>query len=77
MVKLLIDAKANIQARNNGTGCVPLHYAASEGNYDAVKQLLEMGAPHLPRASDGQLPADYARDAGHTQIVEYLGVYYK
>lgn len=73
MVKLLIDAKGNFQARNNGTGCVPLHYAASEGNFEAVKQLLELGAPHSPRAADGQLPVDYARDAGHTQIVEYLG----
>lgn len=73
MVKLLVDAKANIQARNKGTGCVPLHYAASKGNFDAVKRLLEMGAPHLPRASDGQLPIDYARESGHSQIVEYLG----
>lgn len=73
VVKLLVDARANIQARNNGTGCVPLHYAAAQGNFDAVKQLLKMGAPHLPRDSDGQLPIDYARESGDTQIINYLG----
>ena len=72
-MKSLVEAKANMQARNNGTGCVPLHDAAKEGNFPAVKQLLEMGAPHLPRSTFGELPTDYAKEGGHTQIVEFLG----
>ena len=70
---MLVAAKANIQARNNTTGCVPLHDAAKQGNLDAIKELLRLGAPHMPRSSDGELPQDYAKDAGHHDIVEFLG----
>lgn len=73
MTKMLIEAGANIQARNNTTGCVPLHDAAEHGNFEAVKQLLELGAPHLPRSADGELPIDFAKSGGHANIVSFLG----
>lgn len=73
MVKILVEAKANIQARNNSTGCVPLHDAAKEGNFEAVKELLALGAPYMPRSKFGELPADYAKQAGHTIIADFLG----
>lgn len=72
-MQLLIDAKANIQARNNETGWVPLHDAAHHGNFEAVKKLLAMNAPQMARSAHGELPIDFARQAGHSQIVEYLG----
>lgn len=73
VITILIDAKANMQARNNGTGCVPLHDAAENGNFPVVKQLLELGAPHMPRSTSGEFPADFAREQGHIAIAEYLG----
>lgn len=62
-----------MQARNNGTGRVPLHEAAEKGNLAAVKQLLEMGAPYMPRTTFGELPVDFAREAGQTKVIEFLG----
>lgn len=73
MVRMLVDAQANIQARNNGTGCVPLHDAARHGNLEVVKTLLELGAPHMPRSTFGELPIDYANEGNHRNIVTFLG----
>lgn len=54
---------------------MPLHDAAFHGQFDNVKQLLEMGAPHLPRSSYGETPAKLARTSGHPLIAEYLDKY--
>lgn len=70
---MLIDAKANIQARNNETGWVPIHDAARYGNLDAIKQLLKNNAPHMARTAYGELPIDFARLHEHNQVAEYLG----
>lgn len=73
VIRLLVSAKANIQARNNGTGCVPLHDAARQGHLASVKVLLQLGAPYLPRSAYGELPVDFANDGGHKDVVKYLG----
>lgn len=73
VIKLLVDAKANMQARNNGTGRVPLHEAAEKGNQGAVQQLLELGAPYMPRTTFGELPIDFAREASQTTVTAFLG----
>lgn len=73
LVRMLIQANSNVHARNNETGCVPLHDAARSGNLDIVKELLEAKAPHMPRSVYGEFPSDYARDNEHTDIVQYLG----
>lgn len=72
---MLADAGANIQSRNNTTGWVPLHDAAKNGNFDAVKQLLDLGAPHLPRTTFGELPVDFAKEQDHTKVVAFLENY--
>lgn len=74
MVRMLVDAQANIQARNNGTGCVPLHDAARHGNLEVIKTLLELGAPHMPRSTFGELPIDYANEKNHRNVVTFLGI---
>ncbi|XP_058459695.1 tyrosine-protein kinase Shark isoform X2 [Malaya genurostris] len=75
MVRLLINAGANPQARNKDTGWVPLHEAAANGNLDAVKELLFNHVPHMPRSSYGELPVDLAKDNGHFSTVDYLNNY--
>lgn len=73
MIKMLVGAKANIQSRNSDTGYVPLHDAAFSGSFEAVKQLLELNAPHLPRTVTGKTPLRLAMENGYTEIVNYLG----
>lgn len=72
---MLIEANANIQARNNETGCVPLHAAASQGHLGAVQALLAHAAPHMPRTTSGELPIDFAREHGHHECAAYLEQY--
>jgi tyrosine-protein kinase shark len=73
MVRMLVDAKALLQARNPESGWVPLHEAARHGNLDAIKELLEVsGAPSMPRTAMGEFPIDFAREHMHTEIIEYL-----
>lgn len=74
---MLVEANAYIDARNNSTGRVPLHEAANSGNLEVVKFLIELGVPHLPRCTFGQVPAQLARDAGHIATAEFLGIYSK
>lgn len=77
-VQKLIDAHAYIDARNNDNGRVPLHEAASTGNLDVVKLLLEHGVPHLPRATkEFETPAQLARGKGYTKTAEYLGNFHR
>lgn len=68
MTKILLDQRVQVQARNNTTGWVPMHDAARHGNLAAVKLLLEVHAPPMPRASDGQMPIDFAREFDHSDV---------
>lgn len=74
---MLVEAKANIQARNNETGWVPLHECANNGNLPVLKYLLELGAPHMPRTSSGLFPIDMADQSRHNNIADYLSRLYK
>uniref|UniRef100_A0A182N2M8 SH2 domain-containing protein n=1 Tax=Anopheles dirus TaxID=7168 RepID=A0A182N2M8_9DIPT len=75
MVRMLVEASANLQARNSETGLVPLHEAAENGNLDAIQELLRHRVPHRPRTNYGEMPADLARQRGHYQVVEFLNAY--
>lgn len=75
IIKLLVAANANLTARNNTTGCVPLHDAARQGNLPAVRQLLALDAPLRPRSSYGELPIDFAREGAHHDVAAYLDSY--
>uniref|UniRef100_A0A182WE56 Tyrosine-protein kinase n=1 Tax=Anopheles minimus TaxID=112268 RepID=A0A182WE56_9DIPT len=75
MVRMLIKASANMQARNSDTDWVPLHEAADNGNMDTINELLRHRVPHRPRTNFGELPSDLARHRGHYQVVEFLNAY--
>lgn len=75
VINMLVKAKANLQARNNSTGCVPLHDAARKGHLSAVCELLALGAPLLPRSTYGELPIDFAREGAHQDVITYLDGY--
>lgn len=70
----MIEAQAFVDARNIDTGRVPLHEAASSGNLEVVKLLLEQGVPSLPRTVRFETPAQLARRAGHPETAEFLGI---
>ena len=65
-------------------GVTPLHHAAGKGYFEMVVMLVEAGAPiwvedhHGARGwlfipdKQNRTPIDHARDAGFTDIVEYL-----
>lgn len=76
VIRLLVDAKANMIARNIESGRVPLHDAAEHGNLEAVKQLLELDAPQFPRTKFGEIPVQFARDSGHQHVIDFLGLFY-
>uniref|UniRef100_A0A182J4E7 Tyrosine-protein kinase n=1 Tax=Anopheles atroparvus TaxID=41427 RepID=A0A182J4E7_ANOAO len=75
MVRMLVKASANLQARNSGTGWVPLHEAADNGNLDTIQELLRHRVPHRPRSNFGEMPSDLARQRGHYPVVEFLNAY--
>ena len=57
--KLLIDAGANIEARDKD-GWTPLHKAANAGQAEAAIALLDSGADGKARTTDGKTPYDLA-----------------
>jgi len=61
IVAALLDAGANIEARDEG-GETPLHKAAGYGSLGTVAALIAAGADPKARAKDGSLPAVLAED---------------
>ncbi|XP_013108716.2 tyrosine-protein kinase Shark [Stomoxys calcitrans] len=74
-IRRLIAAQANVQGRNIRNGYVPLHEAAKHGNLEAVKELLLVNVPLLPRTSMGEFPIDLAKEANHEEVVQFLEAY--
>lgn len=75
-VRLLVQSGgANIQARNTQNNWVPLHEAAHCGHVDVVRVLLSLNAPANPRNSEGQVPSELARAAGHDDCAIMLEEY--
>lgn len=70
-VRVLVASGAEVNATQVG-GYTPLHQAAAAGKLDVVQFLLENGASPATRTEDGKLPADYARERGHSGAAELL-----
>ena len=71
VVQVLIDAGANIEARDN-SGYSPLHFACSSGSPDSVKMLVRAGAGVRVTNNYGDTCLIFAASRGHTEIVRYL-----
>lgn len=56
----------------NEEGCTALMLAAYNGSMEMVLLLLENGAPWNVQDSDGKTCGDYAREAGHHEVYNYL-----
>src|SRR5207245_2705282 len=67
----LIAAGARVNHRQS-SGYTALHEAAAIGNADVVRLLLDSGAQPDVRNTEGQTPADLAREAGHAALADGL-----
>jgi ankyrin repeat protein len=72
VVKLLLDAKADVDAQRAGTGFNALMTAAIHGNLAITKILLERGARTDLRDASGSTAAMMAETQGHLDVAEVL-----
>ena len=70
-VALLLERGANPNARHEG-GFTVLHTVAQNGDEQLIRLLLSHGADAALAADDGRTAADFARDAGHTNLAALL-----
>lgn len=68
----LIDAGADINARDSVEGFTPLMMAAGLGEADVVKVLLENNADKSLLDADQESASDHAQNSGHSDIVTLL-----
>jgi ankyrin repeat protein len=69
--KLLIDAGADVNARQHG-GWVPLHAAAANGDREMVDLLIARGADRAAINDAGVSAAAIARERGHAALADSL-----
>ena len=70
---MLLDAGANISAREDQFSTTPLGWAALSNNEAMVRFLLSRGAPtNLPDDKPWATPLAWATKRGHSEIVKIL-----
>jgi ankyrin repeat protein len=72
-VEILLDAGADVNAKESTEGFTPLMMGAGLGQTDVVRVLLRHNADKAMRDDDGDAAIDHARNKGHAEIVELLG----
>lgn len=70
----LIHSGADVNATQSGD-VTPLHLAAAQGKLEMVELLLRFGASPTIRTGHGKLPAELARERGHSHLAEHLATY--
>ena len=71
-VEVLLDAGAEVNTQGSLEGFTALMTAAAEGQIEVVRLLLERGADPTLKDVDGDTALSFARQAGHTAVVEIL-----
>lgn len=71
IIKLLIDAKSDVNAKSN-EGSSALYYCAAQGNAEGVKILLENKAEANAVNGNGETALMRAAYGGHTDVVKAL-----
>jgi uncharacterized protein len=71
VAKLLLDAGADVNARQNG-GWTPLHSVAQNGDIEFARVLTAAGADVGVRADNQQRPLDLALTKGQQAMVDFL-----
>jgi ankyrin repeat protein len=71
-VEVLLDAGAEIDIQGTLEGFTALMTAAAEGQTEVVRLLLERGADPTLKDVDGDTALSFARQNGHTAVVERL-----
>jgi hypothetical protein len=72
MAELLLDYKADVNAKDSIAGWTPLHVAALEGRKGMVKLLLANRADVNARTNKGETPLQIAAQYSHPEVVELL-----
>jgi ankyrin repeat protein len=75
IVKLLIDAGANINAAVTRYGFTPWAHAARKGHVDVIGLLLDAGANREIAVKDGRTPIAVARQYGKLEAANALMSY--
>lgn len=71
-VEILLDAGADVNAKESTEGFTPLMMGAGLGQADVVRVLLQHDANRAMRDDDGDTATDHARNSGHVEIVRLL-----
>lgn len=71
-VKLLLEKKAEVNSSDREEHFTALMFAASEGQLEIVKTLLDHGADPFRKDVDGDDALTFARNNGHSQVVSFL-----
>lgn len=72
LVRLLVDAGADLEAPTRIGDLTPLHIGAELGQSGTVRALLEAGANAESRNANGTTPLHFAALSGNVEIVEAL-----
>ncbi len=72
VIGALLNASADLEAREPKYAATPLHYAAALGNVAAIETLVAAGADVQVKDRLGQTPRTYAEKAGHAVAVTAL-----
>lgn len=71
-VLLLLENGADPNAVDSDEHFSAVMHAAAEGHLEVVRILIDHGADHTLKDIDGDDAASFARQNGHSQVVEYL-----
>jgi ankyrin repeat protein len=71
-VTLLLTRGAEVNAQGSLEGFTALMTAAAEGQVEVVRRLLDHGADRSIEDTDGDTALTFARQNGHSEVVELL-----